>query len=59
MAIKSAIEEANALLVELEECEGPCSKLCLHCPEAYALAHIKKVVENLIEELTHQTSDAN
>lgn len=56
---KSAIEEAVALLIELEECEGPCGKLCLHCPEAYALEHIKKVVHLLMMELEDQTDEAN
>lgn len=55
MPEKSTINKALELLDELEECEGPCGKLCLHCPEAYALAHIKKVVNDLIAEL----EDAN
>lgn len=55
MPEKSTINKALELLDELEKCEGPCGKLCLHCPEAYALAHIKKVVTDLIAEL----EDAN
>lgn len=51
MIEKSAMDKAFELLDELEECEGPCGKLCLHCPEAYALAHIKEVVNDLIAEL--------
>lgn len=58
MIEKSAMDKAFELLDELEECEGPCGKLCLHCPEAYALAHIKKVVYDLITELENANADA-
>lgn len=57
MPEKSAIDKAFELLDELEECEGPCGKLCLHCPEAYALAHIKKVVNDLIAELENANAE--
>lgn len=58
MPEKSAMDKAFALLDELEQCEGPCGSLCLHCPEAYALDHIKKVINELISELDHWGSEA-
>lgn len=58
MPEKSAIDKAFALIDELDHCEGPCGNLCLHCPEAYALDHIKKVIDELICEIDYQSSDA-
>lgn len=58
MPEKSAMDKAFELLDELEECEGPCGKLCLHCPEAYALEHIKKVINSLIEDIDYWSSEA-
>ena len=42
---------AKELLEELNDCYGPCNKLCLSCPESRYLPEIKQVIEDLIEEL--------
>ena len=38
------------LLEDIENCEGPCLKLCAYCPEQMYLREIKEVVESLLSE---------
>lgn len=38
------------LLKDLDECIGPCGRMCLSCPESRYIAEIKEVVEKLIHE---------
>lgn len=38
------------LLEDIENCEGPCLKLCAYCPEQMYLREIKEVVESLLRE---------
>lgn len=41
---------AEELLKDLEDCYGPCGKMCLSCPESRYLNEIKEVVEGLMRE---------
>ena len=41
---------AEELLRDIDECYGPCGKLCLSCPEAHYLREIREVIENLMRE---------
>ena len=41
---------AEELLADLEECVGPCGRMCLSCPESRYVAEIHEVLQNLIEE---------
>lgn len=38
------------LLKDLEECTGPCGRMCLSCPESRYVAEIHEVLEKLINE---------
>lgn len=38
------------LLEDIENCEGPCLKMCAYCPEQMYLREIKEVVMNLLAE---------
>lgn len=38
------------LLEDIEECTGPCGKLCLSCPESRYLPEIYEVLKTLMEE---------
>ena len=38
------------LLKDLDECTGPCGRMCLSCPESRYVAEIMEVLENLIHE---------
>ena len=38
------------LLKDLEECTGPCGRMCLSCPESRYIAEIRDVIAGLIEE---------
>ena len=38
------------LLEDLEDCTGPCGRMCLSCPESRYVAEIHDVVEKLVEE---------
>ena len=38
------------LLKDLDECVGPCGRMCLSCPESRYIAEIKEVVEKLIND---------
>ena len=38
------------LLKELEECTGPCGRMCLSCPESRYVAEIHDVVQKLLDE---------
>lgn len=41
---------AKELLKDLEECRGPCDRLCIYCPEQNNLKEIHDVVEGLIRD---------
>lgn len=41
---------AEELLDEIDDCRGPCGKLCVSCPDGYYLADIREVIEGLMEE---------
>lgn len=41
---------AEEMIEEIDECRGPCGKLCLSCPEGYYLQEIKDVISGLIAE---------
>ena len=54
------------LLKDLEECTGPCGRMCLSCPESRYVAEIHEVLEKLIDEnerlrsaLTAQTGEVD
>ena len=38
------------LLNDLEECTGPCGRMCLSCPESRYIAEIRDVLVKLMEE---------
>ena len=38
------------LLKDLEECTGPCGRMCLSCPESRYVAEIRDVLVKLMEE---------
>jgi len=44
------------LLRDLEECTGPCGRMCLSCPESRYVAEIHEVLEKLIEERDYYRS---
>ena len=41
---------AQELLDEIDDCRGPCGKLCASCPEGWYLKDIRDVIENLVAE---------
>ena len=41
---------AEQLIEELDDCYGPCGRLCLSCPEARYLKEIRAVVVGLMDE---------
>ena len=41
---------AQELLKDLEECTGPCGRMCLSCPESRYVAEIHEVLKNLMDE---------
>lgn len=41
---------AEQLIEELDDCYGPCGRLCLSCPEARYLKEIRDVVVALMAE---------
>lgn len=54
------------LLKDLDDCMGPCGRLCLSCPESRYLPEIREVLVNLMEEneklrtaLTAQTGEVD
>lgn len=38
------------LLKDLEECTGPCGRMCLSCPESRYISEIREVLVGLIDE---------
>lgn len=53
---------ADELLKEIDECCGPCGKLCISCPEGRYLKEIKEVIKALLKEnheLHLQVAQAN
>ena len=38
------------LLKDLEECTGPCGRMCLSCPESRYIAEIRDVIVKLMDE---------
>lgn len=38
------------LLKDLEECTGPCGRMCLSCPESRYVAEIYEVLKKLIDD---------
>ena len=38
------------LLKELDECVGPCGRMCLSCPESRYIAEIKEVLVKLMND---------
>ena len=38
------------LLRDIDECYGPCSELCISCPEGHYLKTIRDVLVDLIDE---------
>ena len=38
------------LLKDLEECTGPCGRMCLSCPESRYVAEIHEVLKKLIDD---------
>ena len=38
------------LLKDLEECTGPCGRMCMSCPESRYVAEIRDVLVKLMEE---------
>lgn len=41
---------AQELLKDLEECTGPCGRMCLSCPESRYVAEIHEVLKGLMDE---------
>ena len=41
---------AQELLKDLEECTGPCGRMCLSCPESRYVAEIYEVLKGLMDE---------
>ena len=41
---------AEKLLEEIDDCYGPCGRICLSCPEAHYLKEIRDVIVALMEE---------
>ena len=37
-------------LKDMEDCYGPCGRMCLSCPEAHYLADVVVMVKKLVEE---------
>lgn len=37
-------------LKDMEDCYGPCGRMCLSCPEAHYLKDVRDMVENLMNE---------
>lgn len=40
----------DELLKDLEECTGPCGRMCLSCPESRYVAEIQEVLIKLMED---------
>ena len=41
---------AQELLDEIDDCYGPCCKICISCPEGHYLKEIREVVAELLRE---------
>lgn len=41
---------AEELLKQIDDCNGPCTKICVSCPEGKYLKEIRDVILNLLEE---------
>jgi len=41
---------AKELLKDLEECTGPCGRMCLSCPESRYISEIREVLVKLLDE---------
>ena len=56
------MKTADEVLKELDECYGPCHRICISCPEAEYLKEIRDVIMGLLKEnheLKLQVSQAN
>ena len=38
------------LINDIDNCYGPCGKMCLSCPEAHYMVEIREVVVGLMQE---------
>lgn len=41
---------AEELIQDIDDCHGPCGRLCMSCPEAHYLKEIRDVVVSLMKE---------
>ena len=41
---------AEEMLKDLEECTGPCGRMCLSCPESRYVSEIYEVLKQLIDD---------
>ena len=53
---------AEELLNEIDDCKGPCNRICISCPEGKKLKEIREVVAGLLKanhELQLQVGELN
>ena len=41
---------AEQLIEQIDECIGPCDRICISCPEGESLKEIRNIVADLIAE---------
>ena len=50
MCVTNRKMSPEELLKDLDECTGPCGRMCLSCPESRYVAEIREVLVGLMEE---------
>ena len=56
------MKTAEEILKEIDECYGPCKRICISCPEGAFLKDIRDVIMQLVkenQELKIQAAQAN
>ena len=42
--------EPEQMIYDLENCTGPCGRLCINCPQGHYLDIIKETIQDLMDE---------